>query len=886
MRRMMRGRQPLGVLAAVLLLAFGSLTARAQEINLDRMVRCGSMICYPSLDEPDRYYYLPDAPRLAIEDGRPQFSFLKYARLQDTGEAGTTRAAGGGLLHFLVTYGAGEDRVADAEAALQEKFPDARIEGPIVYRKGSFALITSFREDNEEVTKTVAVGKAPLMEGQKTAVSMLLTREGAELLWESFQTDTPDISLVFDMEFAGVREPYEATLEADWARIAKHHQVSAGVKYAWFGADVDLLFQELRQTGAVKVTTKGENASMDQIIASANAKLLQVMFDPAPDELSRMAAQGGNYSNLDQAVKLLKNAASSQSSAGASKGKSGGAKKQSRLWPPSLARALVELSGFFTRDVYAVEESSQAPADNEQQAKALYKEGQRLYQQSRYADALEKFRQTEELLQARTDGPGGEIAFNIGQCLRRMERYEEAERQFRIAAERFKPGSSDHKDALQMAGQMAAEAQRSAYAEARKLDEQARQSDYPPELTARTLEAYETYLAKYSPGGERAREVEGRIRVLGEKMEGQSAGPAAIAQALDSDAGPGEPSQGKPAAAGGTSGNPQKNADARVTGKKEDPAPGKKAGASSAKSKDKKTQSAAAKAALAPKGKKTQGAAASSRADGSAGFSLVASYRMKKIKRSGRLVYQMNHFRTETQAFAMAENIGNLYRRYGSDPRVFRTVTIDDPVFKQREILVTLDGQDADTFSRYLNFVTVKMTKRHQDGQVSADEVVITPEAFSGQGNAFELSYGFKGDNDRSRWLNYQVETLWSFHGGLEVHTPRQTRSEPMLALAPPHLYRSLSIEGQGERLRRAGVRHGLVTVTSRIDGREITTQATVRNQGSAPSALLEVPVDREHPSVEAEIIWFLTGGRQVRSEVQPVLGEIIYWDEVPEKGL
>ena len=294
-------------LTFTLLLVLVASTALGQEILLDRQARCGEMLCYQSLDDPLVYYYLPDSPRLATKNGKPQFSFLKYARTQETGEAGITRAQGGGIVHFLVTYGADEARVRAARRA-SESVPGARIAGPIVYRKGSFALVTSFTEENETVTRTVAVGKAPLMEGQKAAVSMALTREGAELLWESFRGSTPDISLVFDMEFAGVREPYEAKLEADWARVAKHNRVRAGAKFKWFGVDVDLLFQELRQDGAVKITSRGENATLDKILESANSKLLQVMFDQAPTgELARMASDKG-YSSLDQAVKVLKTA--------------------------------------------------------------------------------------------------------------------------------------------------------------------------------------------------------------------------------------------------------------------------------------------------------------------------------------------------------------------------------------------------------------------------------------------------------------------------------------------------------------------------------------------------------------------------------------------------
>ena len=74
------------------------------------------MLCYQSLDDPLVYYYLPDSPRLATKNGKPQFSFLKYARTQETGEAGITRAQGGGIVHFLVTYGADEARVPGGRA--------------------------------------------------------------------------------------------------------------------------------------------------------------------------------------------------------------------------------------------------------------------------------------------------------------------------------------------------------------------------------------------------------------------------------------------------------------------------------------------------------------------------------------------------------------------------------------------------------------------------------------------------------------------------------------------------------------------------------------------------------------------------------------------------
>ena len=260
----------------------------------------------------------------------------------------------------------------------------------------------------------------------------------------------------------------------------------------------------------------------------------------------------------------------------------------------------------------------------------------------------------------------------------------------------------------------------------------------------------------------------------------------------------------------------------------------------------------------------------------------MASYRLKRIKRSGKFVYNMKHYRTEMQAFAMAENIGDLFSRYGNDPKVFRAVTIDDPVFKQREILVTLDGQDTETFSRHLNFVTVQMEKRHQSGEVTTDEVVITPERFNASGNSYSLSYGWKGDDDRQRWLKYRVKTLWSFHGGVEISEPWREYDSAMLSLEPPYRYRTITIEGDGGRLRDRGVRHAVVTITSQVDGKPIRNQVTIRNRGPAPSMIVEIPESREGSPSKVEITWYLTGGRKLAAPAQLVEGDVLYWDELP----
>ncbi|MEA3421438.1 MAG: hypothetical protein U9Q97_07170, partial [Acidobacteriota bacterium] len=161
----------------------------AQEILLDRGIKAGKLDCFPVYGDEKTFYYLPANPRLATIDGKPQFSFIKYVKnVPRGGEGGTTEGEGGGLVHFLVLYGATDQERAEAEQEIQRQVAGAHLVGPIIYRTGTFALVTSFRKENDELVKeVVGMGKAPILEGHKASVSMHLTQKGATLLWESFR---------------------------------------------------------------------------------------------------------------------------------------------------------------------------------------------------------------------------------------------------------------------------------------------------------------------------------------------------------------------------------------------------------------------------------------------------------------------------------------------------------------------------------------------------------------------------------------------------------------------------------------------------------------------------------------------------------------------------
>ena len=195
---------------------------------------------------------------------------------------------GGGILHALVELKVTSSQISRAQSVLRTKTKndEATIVGPIIYKGGTFALISSFAEEGSEFTKkVVGVGRAPVFVGNKAAVSIRLTKLGAKILWESCQTPTPDLSFSFVMDFSGYRSPMQARIEVDWDKVFTHEQFDIGVKVGYppfvsVGADIKKAFDELRENGTIKVINFGADDKMETAIDAAYKKILDMMFEP------------------------------------------------------------------------------------------------------------------------------------------------------------------------------------------------------------------------------------------------------------------------------------------------------------------------------------------------------------------------------------------------------------------------------------------------------------------------------------------------------------------------------------------------------------------------------------------------------------------------------
>lgn len=269
----------------IILFCFSS---KAQQVMMDRGIRVADLWCFPLLTDSLSYYYLPNESSLALDkEQNPQFSLIRYVinkAEKSTQSSSIQKADGGAILHFLVKYDTPLEIVKSAETKLREiSGNDAvKLKGPIIFEQGNYALIsTILTKDGKEKNMLMATGSAPVLEGSKIALSFDLEPETSTLLLESFKMATPDISIVFDMEFAGVSDAFDAEMIVDWDKVQKSQHIKAGGKVYFVSADVDLLFNELKTESAITLITSGEDSNMQALIDRMYEKLTDLFFKEA-----------------------------------------------------------------------------------------------------------------------------------------------------------------------------------------------------------------------------------------------------------------------------------------------------------------------------------------------------------------------------------------------------------------------------------------------------------------------------------------------------------------------------------------------------------------------------------------------------------------------------
>jgi len=263
------------------------------------------------------------------------------------------------------------------------------------------------------------------------------------------------------------------------------------------------------------------------------------------------------------------------------------------------------------------------------------------------------------------------------------------------------------------------------------------------------------------------------------------------------------------------------------------------------------------------------------------GFGANVAFQLKDLQTSGKSVLtfkgrserKVNHF--------ISFNIGDLYPRYGSDSRFFRDVHLWDPAFQKREIFVGVDGDIEKEFSKIINSVTIFVEKKHQNGEVTDQTLVVRRGTFQNGQVPVSAAYGNHGDVNRSDWLKYRYKTTWQFQGGGTWSTDWAVSDAAMISLYTPFSRRTISVDGDSGKLTSAGVRAAAIKIDYPFFGVERHEQRTLRPSDSKLEQRFELTLPNDVQDVDYSITWFLADGKTKSARGKDGSG-VIFIDELP----
>ncbi|MDY8138115.1 hypothetical protein [Aquimarina sp. 2201CG5-10] len=611
-----------------------SMTIKAQQqILLDKPVRAGELILFPDLNKKSNYYYLPDKPQLASHpDGDPIFSFLRYVKNEktaaDANDGISESEVGGGIVHALVELKVPDKMIKDAERALSRVDSNGKIIGPVVFKSGTVSLISSVAKPNGEFeAKVIGLGNAPILENQRSAVSVQVNKLGSKILWETFNTPTPDFSVHFEMEVEGYQSPKRVLIEANFDRIYKHQSFEAAIAAPVLSAEIKATFDDLMDSGAIKLTQVGDDEELNKLKEAAYTQLMNLMFDKV----------GGT--GVPQLNQLLPNNQQSM-----------------------LDRATSQL------------------------------------QRARQETRAENHR--------------------IENLERSREERERATRQ----------NSQSRADSVRT-----------------------------------------------------------------------NNGLAPIARAENSDEDEDENDENRP------------------------------------------------------------------QREAMPSLSIAVSYQMKQVRRRGTYRIDLNKYTQTVKTLPFDYNLGNVKSICAS---CFREINADDPLMKQRQVNATLGGVNIDDFN-HVNFVNVIMRKKHENDQQTVDEIKIDKSAFNSNGNFFKMLYGWKGDNDRDKWLAYDFKTMWSFRGNHKVESEWETTKFGSIALEPPLVKKPIYIEVDEDFTLDENIKAVEIKIYSKLGEKQEINSVNLRTNKAELSKTMEILLPRDVEDYEYEVTYFIKGENPKKSDKQ-----------------
>ncbi len=281
-------------------------------LYLDSAVTIRGITVFRDYNDKSRFYYFPNAPRLATEAGQPMFQLLIY---RDVGDA-DSGPTGGGFLTMTTDLGVSPGTLQQVANELSGRFGVQATLTPVPVKSGSVrvtALDSATVEDQGTrqtrfVENLIANGTPSLYGDQRAAFTATLSKQGATLMKAALegQGATP-VVLVYTLQYVGLHPAYDVKITIDFRQSYEHLRSRMQMNTLWFKSDIDREMESLRKSGAIKIEevvyeTESPEATADRMTRlNALAKELAqwTFFNPAMNPGTVLAADRGTLEAYD-----------------------------------------------------------------------------------------------------------------------------------------------------------------------------------------------------------------------------------------------------------------------------------------------------------------------------------------------------------------------------------------------------------------------------------------------------------------------------------------------------------------------------------------------------------------------------------------------------------
>ena len=262
-------------------------------------------------------------------------------------------------------------------------------------------------------------------------------------------------------------------------------------------------------------------------------------------------------------------------------------------------------------------------------------------------------------------------------------------------------------------------------------------------------------------------------------------------------------------------------------------------------------------------------------------FGAHASYKLKDIKTSGSSVLYFNSRFSSDRHHYIAFNIGDMYKKFGTNTDYFKTVSLSDPDFEQRDISVAVDGQLLPEFDKLINNVTVTLKKEHANGSTTLREANIT-KATAYDTKPVTMSYGSVGDSNKMDWLNYEYKAQYQFKGGKNYEAPWQMQSNSMINLFAPYERRTIKFEGDPKLLKDKNVRVIIIKVNYPFFGEDRKLETYLKPEDNFLDKQFDITLPANQYSYHYTLTWkFKNGTEKTISGNNDT--ELLFIDTIPD---